>query len=166
MSFSPLQVEAFWQRVDKSGECWVWTAARQKFGYGILRFEKRGWLAHRVAFLLTNGPITDGLCVLHHCDNPPCCNPAHLFLGTVIDNNKDRDAKGRNRANVGKTMARYPHRRARGERQGSARLTAEAVRDMRDRVAGGELRSDLAKAYGVSWTTVDKAVKRLRWAHV
>ena len=84
----------FWEKVDKHAEggCWVWTGTRQVFGYGIsLRYR----LAHRVSWEIANGPIPDGLWVLHRCDNPPCVNPAHLFLGTQTENMRDMTAKGR-----------------------------------------------------------------------
>ena len=79
------------------GPCWTWTRATNKAGYGkIGSGEGAGTLAtHRVSWELTNGPVPDGLFVLHRCDNPPCCNPAHLFLGTSRDNTLDMIAKGR-----------------------------------------------------------------------
>ena len=76
--------------------CVEWTGHVDRKGYGRVSIEGRQVFAHRVAWELAHGPIPDGLCVLHHCDNPPCCNPAHLFLGTIRDNNLDMSAKGRN----------------------------------------------------------------------
>jgi len=77
--------------------CLEWTRSRNKQGYGGIRFEGKVVKTHRLAWILANGPIPDGLDVLHHCDNPPCCDvEGCLFLGTVADNNADRDAKGRN----------------------------------------------------------------------
>lgn len=95
--FTPLP-DRFWPRVDKSGDCWLWTGARMKNGYGVVWLAEpigRMGLVHRVAWELTNGPIPDGLFACHRCDNPPCCNPDHLFLGTVRDNALDMVAKGR-----------------------------------------------------------------------
>jgi hypothetical protein len=74
-------------------QCWEWQRSRSRQGYG--RLGPRVY-AHRLAYEVFIGPIPDGLHVLHHCDNPPCCNPAHLWSGTVADNMRDRDAKGRN----------------------------------------------------------------------
>ncbi len=102
--------EKFWSRVDKSGganACWPWTGSRLPTGYGqVYQAGGQRLLAHRTAWELENGPIPDGMRVLHHCDNPPCCNPGHLFLGTDADNMNDRDQKGHN-ANSRKTNC--PH---------------------------------------------------------
>lgn len=89
--------ERFWPRVDKAvgqgpdGTCWEWTASRNGDGYGFSNHT----MAHRVSWEIHNGSIPNGLCVLHRCDNPPCVNPAHLFLGTKKDNAADMSAKGR-----------------------------------------------------------------------
>ncbi len=90
--------DPLWSRVDKTGACWTWTGRRNAGGYGVLRIRGRSskiLFAHRLAWELTNGPIPDGLFVCHHCDNPPCCNPEHLFVGTPKDNCHDMMAKGR-----------------------------------------------------------------------
>lgn len=91
-------VHPFWRRVDRSGgpdACWPWMRVPSTGGYGLAKYKGRRRIASRVAWELTNGPIPGGMQVLHHCDNPPCCNPAHLFLGTVADNVADMIAKGR-----------------------------------------------------------------------
>lgn len=100
----PYQVRHFWARVDvkESVECWLWTAGTLPSGYGkvyvyegVRKYRTAG--AHRIAWELTNGDIPSGLQVLHRCDQPACCNPAHLWLGTPLDNMRDRDRKGRSR---------------------------------------------------------------------
>jgi len=87
----------FWAKVAKSDGCWLWTGARASNGYGSFRFADRpcATAAHRAAWELACGPIPHGMHVLHRCDNPPCVNPAHLFLGTHLENVRDREAKGR-----------------------------------------------------------------------
>lgn len=100
----PIEVR-FWKRVNKDGpihpvlqtRCWLWTASTVRAGYGQMRGrDQRTTLStHQVSWRIHNGPIPEGMCVLHHCDNPPCVNPDHLWLGTRLDNNRDRIKKGR-----------------------------------------------------------------------
>lgn len=124
----------FWAKVDKRGpdECWPWLASTTPFGYGQIRRGNRMPHAHRVAYALTFGPILGGLHVCHRCDNPPCVNPAHLFLGTNRDNSMDRHNKGRT---------------ASGEKSGHARLKADDVLAIR---ASTESAAVLASRYGVN----------------
>lgn len=89
-------MERFWSKVDKSSDCWVWTASTIKDGYGQFRGPEGMVLAHRFSYTLQNGVIPDGFCVCHTCDNPPCVNPSHLFVGTQKTNTQDMMGKGRN----------------------------------------------------------------------
>jgi hypothetical protein len=97
--YSASDVNRLWTNVGRDGDpdaCWPWLRSTNDKGYGRLMMGgKAGIAAHRAAWTVTNGPIPKGLNVLHRCDNPPCCNPAHLFVGTQADNNADRHAKGR-----------------------------------------------------------------------
>lgn len=89
--------ERFWNRVAIRSGCWEWLGPRNKAGYGSLQWLNESTNSHRVAYKLANGEIPAGLYVRHKCDNPPCCNPTHLFLGTCSDNAQDMVAKGRAR---------------------------------------------------------------------
>jgi hypothetical protein len=110
-------------------------------------------LAHRVAWELTNGPIPSGLCVLHRCDNPPCCNPAHLFLGTHADNMRDMESKGR-----GYTRNRF------GELNHNVKLTSEQVIYLRFLYfAERRSQSEIGKFFGVEHSTVGRIVNGKSW---
>jgi hypothetical protein len=83
---SPSAPEDFWAKVDKSGDCWLWTASRDSHGYGHIGYQRRNWLAHRLSYELVVGPIPDGLSLDHLCRNPPCVRPAHLEPVTHAEN--------------------------------------------------------------------------------
>jgi hypothetical protein len=146
--------ERFWEKVVKSEGCWSWTGATGDFGHGVIGSGgQRGRLlkAHRVSWEIHFGPIPPGLCVLHHCDNPPCCNPDCLFLGTLADNNEDKMAKGRGDFLYGATNP-------------SARLTQAQVDEIRSRYPA-ETQVQLAQVFGVHYTTIGRIVHRRGWAH-
>lgn len=88
-------IEGFWNSLRQEGGCKVWVGGRNHRGYGFTSLDGIDMSTHRKAWILTYGPIPDGMSVLHHCDNPPCCEPTHLFLGTQSDNMNDMYAKGR-----------------------------------------------------------------------
>jgi hypothetical protein len=105
----PLE-ERFWEKVARRAldECWPWLGARDRKGYGAFMMTGEGVRKHRVtasrlAYELAVGPIAEGLAVMHRCDNPPCCNPAHLVAGTIADNNRDMVVKGRHKGFVART---------------------------------------------------------------
>jgi hypothetical protein len=146
-----------WGRVERREDgCWVWTGSVNDKGYGRIGGGRRQAVAltHRLAYESAVGPIPEGLCVLHRCDNPPCCNPEHLFLGTRADNNADAKAKGRVRPGV-----------SRGEKQGSAKLTEAAVREI-IAARGVVPTAALAGRYGVARSTIIKIQARRAWRHV
>lgn len=94
------QLERIWGKVAKGLGCWEWQGSLSGERYGAAYYKHQRWDAHRLIWTLENGPIPDGLCVLHRCDNVLCVRPDHLFLGTRGDNNRDAISKGRHRSNV------------------------------------------------------------------
>lgn len=150
-----LTEEQFWARVartDNIEECWLWMGTHHPYGYGVVRFGGRYDGVHRIAYRLHHKCDIGGLCVLHKCDNPPCCNPHHLFLGTKTDNAQDMTAKGR---------------RARGERNGNSKLQEEDVRAVREqRAMLGTSYAVLGKQFNISEAQAGGIVRRDSWAHV
>lgn len=141
--------------------CWEWKGAASHFGHGMVTvrgMKPRVQRVHRVVYGLLCGPIAPGLFVCHKCDNPSCCNPAHLFIGTAADNNRDSKSKGRN---------------ARGETCGPSRLSADEVRRIRSEWAGrpksgarskpGHGSLAMSERFGVSKPTILRVVRGETW---
>lgn len=153
-----MNVARFWDnvRTGAASECWEWKRSRLPKGYGLVRLSqprRRGY-AHRIAWELENGPIPEGLHVLHSCDNPPCCNPAHLRVGTNVDNIRDKVIRGRTS-------------RLHGERCGMAKLTNADVQLIR--LAAETLPvsiEQLATAWSVSRMQVGRILRRVQWRHI
>lgn len=149
----------FWSHVDKSGDCWLWTAYRNR-GYGKIMLEGRCRMAHRVAWEQEFGLIPEGLALCHHCDNPSCVRPSHMFIGTQQDNLDDMVSKGRHL--VGKKQAgdkmrgvKRPHFCPAGEKNGRAKLLDCQRAQIRFLYGlGNYTRRELADAYGVSVSTI------------
>ena len=171
-------------RAVESG-CVEWAAHRNALGYGVFR-DRHGEsmkLAHRVAYALANGPIPDGLLVLHRCDNPSCVNVAHLYLGTDSDNTRDKLERGRMVVRTGERHhaflrpwvyrrgadswpAQNKDRMARGSKAAAAKMTEEkviAARAMRD---DGATFAAIGAAFGIGLTTAHKLCTGKTWAHV
>lgn len=142
--------------VDIKG-CWEWKGSRRKKGlpYGKFTIFREDCQAHRFSYRLFCGAIPSGMRVLHRCDNPPCCNPDHLFLGTDKDNAVDRDRKGRHRTNP-----------RRGERSPFAKLTEEQVRRIINLPAKSFSQREMGRQLGVAGETIRQIVLRNKWNHV
>lgn len=128
--------------------CWEWQKGRFQYGYGAIVIGKKTMGTHRVSWMVFRGKIPKGVCVCHACDNPPCCNPSHLFLGSTSDNTKDAAAKGRT---------------ASGERNGNCKLSDAQVLEIRNRYKGqyGQMTS-LAKEYEVSVDQIRNIIRGKR----
>lgn len=159
--------ERFWEKVEKTDGCWLWTAGRFGTGYGEFSIDSRPAKAHRVAWELTNGPIPVGLIVCHHCDNRICVRPDHLFLGTVADNSADMVAKHRGRGGRPPGYRRGPNETIlRGARNPTAVLDEVKVAEIRLRLAAGERGLYLAREFGVSASAVSLIKRGKKWRHV
>lgn len=165
------ETEPMWRRIergtDRSGgpdACWVWVGLRDRKGYGRLSRGARGAgmvAAHRAAYELALGPIPAGLFVCHRCDVRACVNPAHLFLGTAADNNRDMVAKGRHGAWT------KPGSHPAGEAHPLSKLNEETVREIRALWAsGGVKQRDLAARFGVDQQVIWSVIHRRTWAQV
>src|SRR6266568_2829528 len=125
--------ERFWRRVDRSGECWLWLGGRDRHGYGLCylgggRKHSRNGFAHRIAYRMEHGEIPEGLDVCHHCDNPPCCRPSHLFAGDALANMRDAAAKGRTARGDQTGPRLHPESMPRGAKHWTARTDPAIVR--------------------------------------
>lgn len=160
-SVAAVSAERFWSRVNRDapapmhvdgiGPCWLWTGPTVRVRPGCLPYGIfSGHHTHRISWHFTHGEIPAGMHVLHRCDNPPCVNPAHLFLGNDVDNSRDKVAK---------------QRQARGERHGNAKLTADAVRAI-VALKGRSSPSVVAAEYGVSRQRIDQIWDGAGWRHL
>lgn len=153
--------DRFWEKVDRRGpdDCWEWTASRDKPGYGRLGTGRRSnkgnveTMAHRISYQIHHGPIPDNLLVLHKCDNPPCVNPKHLFLGTQLENVQDMIAKGRQKTSNGDTD---PH----------AKLDKSKVVIIREMVQRRVPYIQIAQDFHISVSLIEKIVSRRVWKHI
>jgi hypothetical protein len=134
-----------------SGQCWEWQKARDKAGYGLSSWKGLTMKATRVSWIAFRGPLKPADWVLHKCDNPPCINPQHLYIGTAADNARDRKIRGRG---------------AKGERHGCAKLTAAEVQEIRALYRGrghGPSYETLMRQFGVSKSTIAHIAKGQTW---
>lgn len=145
--------DRIWSLVDAKGpdDCWPWIETAEEGTYGRLSVGGVVVAAHRVAYELSHGPIPAGQVVRHTCDNRPCCNPAHLVVGSQLDNMRDAVERGRLR---------------RGSQKWNAKLDEAKVREIHRLRAAGMLQADIAARFGVHATTVRHILSGRRWRHV
>ena len=148
----PNTKDDFWShvKIGASDECWPWLLSCFKDGYGSASYGNKTHRAHRLAWDFSKGPIPKGKSVLHKCDNRPCCNPSHFFLGTTTDNMQDMLSKGRGN-------------KSKGEQVASAKLTEDDVIDIRKSDLGSYA---LAKKYGVDYRNIWLIRVRKTWRHL
>ena len=160
--FSPTIARRFWSKVNKTESCWLWTAYKNIGGYGQLKkggSVRQNIPAHVLSWILHNGAVIPGLCVLHNCpggDNPACVNPNHLWLGTLGDNNRDTKKKGR-------LYAVVPDR---GENHKGAKLTNQKILKIRALRESGLSLPKIGILFSVSAQTVWGICKRKSWKHI
>lgn len=151
--------ERLWPMVQKGSKtkCWPFSGPdRAPKGYGIITLSSKPrvrWLTHRLAWVVTFGPIESGLIICHDCDNPICCNPSHLFIGTHKDNAQDREKKGRGN-------------QPKGERHRCARLKERDVLAIRTLASQGFNYPTLAKMFSIEKSHVGGIVRRKKWKHI
>lgn len=146
--------DVFYDRLVKNQGCWEWIGDKESKGYGRIGYNNKQHKAHRVSWMLHNGPIPKDLCVLHKCDNPSCVNPNHLFLGTYQDNNKDRAEKSRSADQ-------------RGDKSHVSKLTWKKVKMIRYLYSTGLFRhKDLAWQFDVGQTTIWHVLNNSTWVGV
>lgn len=193
--YTTKDIGRFWSKVklpDVIGgadQCWEWQASKNNGGYGTFRIGKIIVKAHRMAYQLSFETIPHGLAVLHKCDNPKCCNPTHLFLGTAADNIRDMDNKGRRGTAKGERHGRRKHpekfahmqgeghwmhrhpewklppeRLVRGEDVITAKLSKADVREIRDMYATGQYsQKEISERFKIHQSQVSKIVRRKQW---
>lgn len=154
MIFSESDTRRFWGKVDRKSddECWEWTGSKLRGGYGNLRVNKHTFQVHRYSYQLHYGEIPKGMLVCHTCDNPACVNPGHLFLGSHLDNARDKVAKGR---------------QAKEECHSKAKLTRDDVIKIREMYSTGSYSMrKLCSLFGISYSDMNGIINKKYWRNV
>jgi hypothetical protein len=147
-------ISRFHELVQQRGDddCWLWLGSIKNKGYGQFWYSHKQRLSHKIAYILAKGPIPENLHILHSCDNPPCCNPNHLFVGTNLEN--VRQKQERNRVIKGSAVA-------------VSRITEDDALAIRIRYAsGGVTQAELGREYGIDDSVVSDIVRGTAWAHI
>lgn len=139
-------------RTISENNCWEWTKGRTSLGYGMKQIDGSLKLVHRISAVVFMGfKIESNLCVLHKCDNPPCFNPEHLFIGTKKDNSLDMKSKGKS---------------VFGEKNKGSKLKESDVWDIIDLLGNGVIHKKIAEKYNVTKFTVSRINRRITWRHL
>jgi len=145
--------ERFFSKIEKTDTCWIWNSVRLTGNYGYFKYLGKYVRAHRMSYILANGHIPDNLLVLHTCDNPPCVNPEHLYLGTQKDNIKDKFDRGRN-PNVN------------GSKNPVSKLSENEVLKIRELNKEKYSNEIIAKMFSIDSSAVSLIINRKRWKHI
>lgn len=146
-------LKRFWSKVKKTSNCWVWTGMKTSLNYGVFSYRGKDVYSHRFSYEIHNGNIKKNYCICHKCDNPPCINPDHLFMGTKADNSKDAKSKGRN------LLQGHP-----GESHCAHKLTMKQVTSIRSEFKRYVVtRFSLASKYNVSQHTISDILYGKSW---
>lgn len=158
----------FWSYVDRNAdaECWIWRGDRSRFGHGRFLFLGNRTQAHRYAYELTHGPLSDAAILCHKCDVPGCVNPSHMFVGTQKDNIQDSVRKGRWPTGRAHWCSRMPELVRRGERAGSSKLSEDQVAEIYRLCCAGSSYTSVAALFGINNTTAAQIHKGKTWNHV
>ena len=146
--------DEFWCHVKKTKGCWLWTAGKSK-GYGVFKLRGKIVKAYRHSWELANGPIPKGRWICHHCDNPPCVRPDHLFLGDNKANMRDMWNKGR-----------HPPISGPGELAPSSKLTNSDVRTIKEMLKNGVKQSRIAATFNVDPSNISQINRGYSWRHI
>lgn len=151
----------FWSNIRKTDSCWIWEGGTTQSGYGRIKIEDKSIRVHRLMYELKIGMIPEGLFVCHHCDNPCCVNPDHLFAGTHTDNMHDMLRKGRGIYPKGK---RKPDDPRRGDTHSRSKLTRDKVDEIRLLFSSGNYnKSELGRMFGVTNANIGCIIRRVTW---
>lgn len=195
---SEIEKERFFAKIGRGkteDDCWTWNAATTEFGYGLMNAQGRQQRAHRISYKIHVGDIPEGLQICHHCDNPPCTNPKHLFMGTQDDNMKDASRKGRSAFGDRNGARKYIERMPRGDlhysktdphlvnrgdnhyskraapgkmiREGCCKIGEKEVVEIRRICANKEMtQRAVGKLFNISEASVSMIVHRITWGHI
>ena len=146
-------MDRLWNRTNRESGCWEWIGCKDGSGYGLISLNGKMVKTHRLAWELTYGSIPNGLFVCHHCDNPACINPEHLFLGTNKDNMQDKIKKGR----------RNGGGPAKGERNGAAKISCKDAVEIRRLHENGLSGRKIADKFGISDSQIFRIILNQCW---